>query len=379
MAGGAPLSCGCARAAPPKLPAAHPPDPLPGEFHARTLRLRGLVRTTASVVAAASLLAALPLAAQEPPQQERVHVVRPGETLWDIARAYLNDPFLWPEIFRLNADVVEDPARIYPAERLVLPGGGPVAEGEFAMDEGPADDGPRVRFAERTQRPAVLEGDFYRAAFVAPAREVPLVGRFMEPEFQSVVQNRMPMQINLYDRVYVRVDPSAVQVGDRLHFLREGRAIDRRRRVYEPSGVGTVAALDGETATVVVVGMYGQVQPGHVVIPEQDFPLRTLDQPAPVSADLQGRILAFSEARPLQRTEDILFLDVGRNAGVAVGDVFEAYDPPTRRRWGTRPELPVARMQVVRVTEGTASVRVTELEQPRIAVGQPVRRVARMP
>jgi hypothetical protein len=36
-------------------------------------------------------------------------------------------------------------------------------------------------------------------------------------------------------------------------------------------------------------------------------------------------------------------------------------------------------MQVVKVTEGTASVRVTELEQPRIAVGQSVRRVARMP
>ena len=91
-----------------------------------------------------------------------------------------------------------------------------------------------------------------------------------------------------------------------------------------------------------------------------------------------GRVLAFAVQAPLQRTESILFLDVGRNAGVAIGDEFEAYDPRTERRWGTRPEIPVARMQVVKVTEGTASVRVTELEQPRIAVGLPVRRVARM-
>ena len=42
-------------------------------------------------------------------------------------------------------------------------------------------------------------------------------------------------------------------------------------------------------------------------------------------------------------------------------------------------ELAYARMQVVRVMEGTASVRVTDLQQPRIAVGQSVRRVARMP
>lgn len=306
-------------------------------------------------------------------------MVRPGETLWDIARNYLNDPFLWPEIFRLNADVVEDPARIYPSERLVLPGQGPVSDGEFARQEGPAEEGPRVRFAERTERPAVLQGDFYRASFVAAQAEVPLVGRFMEQQFQSVVQNRMPMQTNLYDRVYVRVDPAAVQVGDRLHFIREGRAIDRRRRVYQPTGVGTVAALDGETATVVVVGMFGQVEPGDAVILVEAFPLRTTARPAAVSADLQGKILAFQEDRPLQRTESILYLDIGRSAGVAVGDEFESYDPPTQRRWGTRPELPVARMQVVKVTEGTASVRVTHLAQPRIAVGQPVRRVARMP
>lgn len=336
------------------------------------------MRTTASVVAAASLLAALPLAAQDSPQQERVHVVRPGETLWDIARHYLNDPFLWPEIFRLNADVVEDPARIYPSERLVLPGQGPVSGGEFAQQPR-AEEGPRIRFAEREERPAVLQGDFYRAAFVAAQSEVPMVGRFMEPEYQTVVHNRMPMQINLYDRVYVRVDPSAVQVGDRLHFIHEGRAIGRGRRVYEPTGVGTVAALDGETATVVVVGMYDQVNVGNVVIPVAEFPVLGTARPSPVNADLQGKILAFDQASPLQRTESILFLDIGRTAGVAVGDEFEAYEPPTRRRWGTRPDLPVARMQVVKVTEGTASVRVTELEQPRIAVGQSVRRVARMP
>lgn len=336
------------------------------------------MRTTVPVVAAAALFAAAPLAAQDPPrQEERVHVVRPGETLWDIARTYLNDPFLWPEIFRMNADVVEDPARIYPSERLVLPGEGP-REGGLAQ-EAPADDGPRVRFAERAARPAVLQGDFYRASFVAPAGEVPLVGRVMEQAYQSVIDVNMPPQVNLYDRVYARVDPSAVRVGDRVHFLREGRRIDRARRVYQPTGVGTVAALDGETATVVVVGMYDRVEMGDVVIPVEAFPVRGTARAGAVSADLQGKILAFQEARPLQRTESILFLDIGRSAGVAVGDEFEAYEPPESRRWGTRPEVSVARMQVVRVTEGTASVRVTELDQPRIAVGQPVRRVARMP
>lgn len=339
------------------------------------------MRTTAFVTAAAALLAAAPLAAQDEPQPAQVHVVRPGETLWDIARACLADPFLWPEIFRLNTATVEDPALIYPSERLVLP----ACAGQQVYDEpvfGGQQEGPRgptLRIGQTEPQPAVLQGDFYRASFIARPAEVPLVGRLEEAEFQSVVEQRIPPHINLYQRVFVRVDPARVSVGDRLHFLREGREIRRVGRVYQPTGIGTVAAMDGATATVVVVGLFDQLHVGDAAIEAEAFPIRHTEQPRRVSADLQGRVLGFQDESPLQKTESILFLDIGRRAGVGVGDEFEAYDPPTERRWGRRPEIAVARMQVVKVTEGTASVRVTHLEQPRIAVGLPVRRVARMP
>lgn len=342
-------------------------------------RFRGHVRTSVStaVLAAAALAAAGPLAAQQ--TEERVHVVRPGETLWDIARAYLADPFLWPEIFRLNADVVRDPALIFPNERLVIPGERRrVAEGP-AFQGGTREPAPADVVVEAPVATAVRQGDFYRASFVARPGEVRVIGRFEEPVFRSVVDARLPAQVNLYDRIFVRVEPGAVEVGDRVHFLREGREIRRVGRVYRPTGTGTVAALDGEVATVVLVGMYDRVEPGDVAVPVERFPLAEGAAPVSVEPDLQASILAFQETNPLQRTESILFLDAGRAAGIAVGDEFEAYAPPETRSWGTRPEVPVARMQVVRVTEGTASARVLSVAQPRIAVGLPVRRVARMP
>ncbi|GAB3680566.1 LysM peptidoglycan-binding domain-containing protein [Salinisphaera aquimarina] len=47
------------------------------------------------------------------------YVVKPGDTLWDIAGYYLRDPWYWPQLWDDNPDIA-NPHLIYPGEVLVL-------------------------------------------------------------------------------------------------------------------------------------------------------------------------------------------------------------------------------------------------------------------
>ena len=106
--------------------------------------------------AAGSLSAAVAQAAKA---RADTYTVKPGDTLFSIARQLYGDESMWAQLYRLNADAIADPKWIRPGQVLKLVAGGaakPVkdetpAPEKLAKNEGPKPETPKV------EKPAAAE------------------------------------------------------------------------------------------------------------------------------------------------------------------------------------------------------------------------------
>lgn len=53
------------------------------------------------------------------PQGAKVHIIERGDTLWDLARTYYGDPYLWPQLWEKNT-YITDAHWIYPGDPLLV-------------------------------------------------------------------------------------------------------------------------------------------------------------------------------------------------------------------------------------------------------------------
>jgi hypothetical protein len=72
-------------------------------------------RDTAQQVAAAGI----PLSELAPNAPDS-HVVKRGDTLWDISKLFLKSPWRWPELWGMNLEQIRNPHLIYPGQILIL-------------------------------------------------------------------------------------------------------------------------------------------------------------------------------------------------------------------------------------------------------------------
>ena len=349
------------------------------------------------------------LAAQDTaPQQQREHVVKKGDTLWDLARLYLSNPFQWPMIFEANRGVVENPHWIYPAERLIIP---PVLADQtaVAVNVRPADPEPEVatspgeparsRFYSPPMPPRaddkatvlvsggqsvypVSPAEYRTVAWLADSAQLGVVGRVEALEDPSRSGDRLAAKLHPFDRVHVgRLEGRRPSNGDTLLVVRLGRPLAGYGRVVEPVAL---LEVDGGTASMVtgsLVAVHGEGRLGDLVIERGALPAIAAGMPQPVSGGAEGTVVDLLVEQPYPATSDHAFVDLGRAQGLAIGDELMAYVPERLLEEGRAERVPateVATLRVVRVENSTATVRVVGLRYPALAKGLAVRVVRKM-
>jgi hypothetical protein len=382
----------------------------------------------------AALLVAIPssgVLAQEPLPQ--THTVRKGDTLWDLAQHYLKDPFLWPGIFRQNTDVVEDPHWIYPGEILrIAPvdnvaavptmdtpvpepttadgaaGNPPASDTTLAPDssqalargpeqpsmaEAPDDrlplfssERPRTvseilkTYTEAPYRP-LRRSEFYSSGFLTENQRLPF-GRVLGPVTPQQIKavnsraNALP-----YTTIALEAPRGATyEIGDTLLILQLGRELEPYGDIVAPTGLARIIETVDDHYLANIVATYGAVRNGQQVLPIESFSAGAGRRAVPVSDGVRGSLIGGMGRQELKEPQMIVFINKGREDGVAPGDLFEVRRRPQRLPDGMiRVNELMATLQIVHVRDRTATGLVLNVISPDIPPGTDVLQVAKLP
>lgn len=369
-------------------------------------------------------------------QRPQTHVVQVGETLWGLAQTYFGDPLLWPEIYRLNTEVVEDPHWIYPGEELNFAGITPATQVAEAPVEQPADttqvpvtpgdtsqgamQAPRPVEAPPVETPSVeappapppppgdasaptifsrrraggyrigstgsenfryrpvRRGEFYAAGFLTEGESFPW-GHVRGDANQPIeVRSAEASSAHIYGTVELSAPGDATyNVGDSLLVASLTRDVPGWGTVVVPTGIVRVSHVQDRDILAEVVTQFGRVVDGQVTIPLEPFHDPGLVDPVPVENGLTATIIAPRDIHPVQGQQGIMFVDAGKEQGVALGDLFEVWEPLSAARGET--QQAVALLQIVHVRNRSASGFILQIYQSGIQSGQPVRLIRKMP
>lgn len=355
----------------------------------------------AAVVAALFAIPGVAAAQDAPAATQRTHTVKRGDTLWDIAAAYLGDPFQWPSIYRVNQDVVEDPHWIYPGEVLRLPGAvdaDTMDLGEEVEEPPRGQPGPTVfapvaeaeqvvgSIAENAPLPTVRPGQIVAAPYVDDYEGPRDAGRILDSrELPGIHTETARGRYRQYEEVSITLPADASgRVGERYVAVARGETLEGLGRLLRPTAVLELVRppVDGQAAIARVNGLFDDLRTEHRLVVMRGLDAPTAQAlPLPASAAQQARIRHVVQQTILPTIGSYFVIDGSSAHGFRLGDELLIYEP---RREGVagRPdeaEVPVGRAQVVRATPYATTAVVLSVREPRIERGKWVRVIARMP
>lgn len=305
----------------------------------------------------------------EGPKKE-IHIVVKGDTLWDISKTYLHNPFLWPKLWQWN-DYIMNPHFIYPGNKIRLKAPSRAAKKsiklpvtvlkpepteEAVVEEVEEEVIVEEVSVEEVKPQPVVEGKKYniralRSSGMISASELARSGSILDAQSKKVM-------LSVGDEIYVTLKESAAP-GDLYSVFKPKQEITHPiskaslGHKVEILGRLQIITYSNKVATARVIEAFNVMSRGDLVKPWAKLPEEITIRKSAIN--LEGYIVAAKEDTTIYGQGNVVYIDLGTSSGVETGNLFISYKPEYRKGTYTIPAITIGRLLVFEVKENSSS------------------------
>lgn len=341
----------------------------------------------------------------EPPAGTEIYVIVHGDTLWDLAKRFYGNPYLWPQLWEKNQYILDahwiypgDPLvtgiKVAPVQNLAQAGAAteaPAGTGTGDQQPEPPPQVPGVESAVQATNPPIplgWESDIYCSGYIADPGEqfqYSIVGSEFDnltPKLNPVyhmgelkgIYGRTGSKVNMFtgDIVYVGGGSKQGLTAGTLFTIVAGERPVVHPVTAQPFGsfyqyVGRlrVLSVQEDTAIAEIVHSCDAVHLGDRLRPFEPepvplgrpTPMRPVNLPVAAEKLKDAPAIIYSRDDIISLGQDhVVFIDRGSDQNVTPGDVFTIY----RSNDHGLPPLLLGELAVLSVQKRSATAKITE-------------------
>jgi hypothetical protein len=341
-----------------------------------------------------------------PPPAGETYVIVRGDTLWDLAKRFYGNPYLWPQLWEKNQYILDahwiypgDPLvtgiQVAPVQNLAQAGGG--ASGQPGTPGGaeepmPPPQVPGVESAVKAAAPPLplgSESDIYCSGYVAePSEQFPyaIAGSEYDNLVPKIHFNEGPLN-QITGPAVAKVDLSAGDIvyltGGSMQGLTPGLQFnvigpeipvvhpvtqELYGQFYPYNGRVRVLSVQETTAIGEIVVSCDAIHLGDRLRPFEPEPvplgrtnaMRPVNLPVSAEKLRDAPVILFAHNVISLGQDHVVFIDRGSDQNVTPGDIFTIYRPSDRGM----PPLVLGEVAVLSVQKRSALVKITQSRFP---------------
>ena len=277
---------------------------------------------------------------------DELHVVKKGDTLWDICDHYYHNPYLWPKLWQINPHVT-NPHWIYPGDVLCL------KETPEELIQAAKEIKKGIKLKKRKKFP--LDWRYREAAgYLLPSPEKPR-GEIIK----AVGEDKVVLGEG--DLIYVKFQSaSKPEVGSVWTIFRISPPIlhpvskQEVGYLHEILGVIKITKLYPQVAEAKIIRSYDVIYIGDFLKPYQPPKPFSLCKEKPPS--LQAWVVATKGEISEIAWPDVLYIDAGETQGLKTGQTLDIF----RKEAKDLPPLFIGKVLIIYTTPQTATAMILE-------------------